>query len=60
MWYLQTDSFYSAMRLLVPQLEKQRAAYGIKEVNTYLVYVHCSVTVVMNGGRVGALVHCGF
>lgn len=29
---LQTDSFYAAMRLLVPQLEKQRAAYGIKEV----------------------------
>lgn len=26
-----TDSFYAAMRLLVPQLEKQRAAYGIKE-----------------------------
>ncbi|XP_064626451.1 DNA ligase 4-like [Lineus longissimus] len=26
-----TDSFYAAMRLLVPQLEKERAAYGIKE-----------------------------
>nr|XP_042896531.1 DNA ligase 4 [Parasteatoda tepidariorum] len=27
----ETDSFYPAMRLLLPQCERQRAAYGIKE-----------------------------
>ncbi|XP_073251496.1 DNA ligase 4-like [Porites lutea] len=27
-----TDSFYSAMRLLLPQLDKERGAYGVKEV----------------------------
>ena len=29
----QTDSFYPAMRLLLPHLEKERIAYGIKEVS---------------------------
>ena len=29
--YLQTDSFYPAMRLLLPQLDRQRPAYGMKE-----------------------------
>ena len=28
---LQNDSFYPAMRLLLPQLDRQRPAYGMKE-----------------------------
>ena len=31
-YFFQTDSFYPAMRLLLPHLEKERVAYGIKEV----------------------------
>ena len=30
---VQEDSFYPAMRLLLPHLEKERVAYGIKEVS---------------------------
>ena len=30
--FFQEDSFYPAMRLLLPALEKERVAYGIKEV----------------------------
>ena len=33
--YFQTDSFYPAMRLLLPQLERERQAYGIKEVEAF-------------------------
>ena len=35
MYLLQTDSFYPAMRLLLPQLDRERGAYGIKEVRYY-------------------------
>ena len=31
-YILQEDSFYGAMRFLLPQLERERDAYGIKEV----------------------------
>ncbi|XP_068735127.1 DNA ligase 4-like [Montipora capricornis] len=34
-----TDSFYSAMRLLLPQLDKERGAYGIKEVVLAKYYI---------------------
>ena len=34
----QKDSFYPAMRLLIPHLEKEREAYGIKEVISKTVY----------------------
>lgn len=31
-FHFQTDSFFPAMRLILPQLDKDREAYGIKEV----------------------------
>ncbi|GAB6026089.1 DNA ligase (ATP) [Chamberlinius hualienensis] len=33
------DSFYPAMRLLLPQFEKERGAYGIKEVTLSKLYI---------------------
>uniref|UniRef100_A0A8C2NZK1 DNA ligase n=1 Tax=Capra hircus TaxID=9925 RepID=A0A8C2NZK1_CAPHI len=34
-----TDSFYPAMRLILPQLERERMAYGIKEIMLAKLYV---------------------
>ncbi|XP_075446837.1 DNA ligase 4 [Ascaphus truei] len=34
-----TDSFYAAMRLVVPQLERERMAYGIKETTLAKLYI---------------------
>ncbi|KAJ6659601.1 hypothetical protein lerEdw1_018570 [Lerista edwardsae] len=34
-----TDSFYPAMRLILPQLERQRMAYGIKETMLAKLYI---------------------
>ncbi|XP_029460405.1 DNA ligase 4 [Rhinatrema bivittatum] len=34
-----TDSFYPAMRLILPQLERERMAYGIKEVMLAKLYI---------------------
>ncbi|XP_013408972.1 DNA ligase 4-like, partial [Lingula anatina] len=34
-----TDSFYSALRLLLPHLERERAAYGIKENTLAKLYI---------------------
>lgn len=36
---LQVDSFFSAMRLLLPQLDRDREAYGIKEVSDFVLLV---------------------
>ena len=33
----QTDSFFPAMRMVLPQLDKERAAYGMKEVFQLLI-----------------------
>ncbi|CAM1297752.1 LIG4 (predicted) [Pycnogonum litorale] len=33
------DSFYPAMRLLLPKFEKERSAYGIKEVTLAKIYI---------------------
>ena len=30
-YFLQSDTFFSVMRLLVPQVDKSRPAYGLKE-----------------------------
>ena len=30
-YFLQSDTFFSVMRLLVPQADKSRPAYGLKE-----------------------------
>ncbi|XP_023218047.1 DNA ligase 4-like isoform X3 [Centruroides sculpturatus] len=35
----KTDSFYPAMRLLLPHLERERAAYGIKEFMLAKLYI---------------------
>ncbi|KAJ7344499.1 hypothetical protein JRQ81_000449 [Phrynocephalus forsythii] len=34
-----TDSFYPAMRLILPQLERERMAYGIKEIMLAKLYI---------------------
>ena len=34
-----TDSFYPAMRLILPQLERERMAYGIKETMLAKLYI---------------------
>ncbi len=36
---LQTDSFHPAMRLLLPQLDRARPAYGLKEVALAKQYI---------------------
>ena len=41
-FFFQTDSFYPAMRLLLPQLERERDAYGIKEVMLIILILRCS------------------
>ena len=40
MFSLQTDSFFPAMRLLIPHLERDRDAYGIKEVISIILAIH--------------------
>lgn len=44
----QHDSFYPAMRLLLPHLEKERIAYGIKEVNTFCNENYIELITVIN------------
>jgi len=34
-YLIQQDSFFPAMRLLLPQLDRDREAYGIKEVGDF-------------------------
>ena len=36
--HFKVDSFYPAMRLLLPHLERERDAYGIKEVHIIILY----------------------
>lgn len=35
----QDDSFYPILRLLLPQLDRDRGAYGVKEHNLAKVYI---------------------
>ncbi|XP_060087717.1 DNA ligase 4 [Heteronotia binoei] len=44
-----TDSFYPAMRLILPQLERERMAYGIKE--TMLAKLYIEVLNLPKGGK---------
>ena len=36
---LQDDSFFPVLRLLLPQLDRERGAYGIKEHNLAKIYI---------------------
>ena len=44
-----TDSFYPAMRLILPQLERERDAYGIKE--TMLAKLYIELLNLPRGGK---------
>ena len=39
----QSDSFFPAMRLLLPQLDRDREAYGIKEVSVAFFHKVCAI-----------------
>lgn len=38
-YLIQQDSFFPAMRLLLPQLDRDREAYGIKEVGDFANFI---------------------
>lgn len=38
-YILQNDSFFPVLRLLIPQLDRERGAYGVKEHTLAKIYI---------------------